>query len=217
MLHAYPIALVLEDDPAQLPDICQALAALNLDVVQARSPAEAKRRLQQRQNTPVLAIIDWDMHLSPDHSLSVPDLLSWLRGFERGCYTIVYTIRPELLEINNAAAAADPLVHFQTKTLGVEALIERVKAITGVTVGDLTLVGDAITSSLTHEHYFHEVARRLMSAYPHELDLSRAARLWRVAYRFDSWLGEQKSNVHVECTGSHRFRLIVDEPRPGPT
>lgn len=211
MLHSYPTALVLEDDPAQLSDIAVQLAGqCKLDVVQARSAAEAKMRLQQRQNTPVLAIIDWDMHLSPDQSLSVPDLLSWLRKFERGCYTILYTIRPELLEITNAAAAADPLVHFQSKTLGVEALIARVKAITGVTVGDLALVGDAITCSITEQHYFHEVARRLMSVHPHELDLSRDPKLWKEASRFRHWLGEQGSCVEVEAMGHRRYRLIVN-------
>lgn len=216
-MRSYPTALVLEDDPTQLPKLSEALTEeCNLDVVQARSAVEAQRRLQQRQNTPVLAIIDWDMRLSPDRSLSVPDLLRWLREFERGCYTIVYTIQPETLEINNAATLADPLVHFQSKTLGTDALIKRVKAITGVAVGDLVLAGDAITSTATAQHYFHEVARRLMSAYPHELDLSRDAKLWKVAYRFGHWLEQQESNVRVDCTGSRRFRLIVTDPGPRP-
>lgn len=216
-LHSYPTVLVLEDDPGQLPGIAAQLATeCKVDVVQARSAAEAKRRLLQRQNTPMLAIIDWDMHMSPDQSLSVPALLSWLRRFERGCYTILYTIRPEILEINTAATVADPLVHFQAKSLGIDALIARVKAITGVTVGDLTLVGNQITCMGTDRHYFHEVARRLLGVFPHELDLSRDENLRRAVSRFNQWLAQQKSSVHVEAMGHHHFRLVVMPPEPLP-
>lgn len=216
-LHSYPTVLVLEDDPAQLPGIAAQLAAeCKVDVVQARSAADAKRRLLQRQNTPMLAIIDWDMHMSPDQSLSVPALLSWLRKFERGCYTILYTIRPEILEINTAATLADPLVHFQAKSLGIDALIARVKAITGVTVGDLSLVGNQITCMGTDQHYFHEVARRLMSAFPRELDLARDDTSRRAATRFNHWLALQNSSVRVEAVGHRHFRLAVVRPEPSP-
>lgn len=208
-LKSYPTALVLEDDPTQLEEISQALAKCNLDVVAARSAGDARRRLEQRQSTPVIAIIDWNMQLSPDQSLSVPALLAWLRRFERGCHTIVYTGHPELLVVRNVVTEADPLAHYQDKRLGVGALVKRLQAIVGVTVGDLTLAGDAVTCTVTGQHYFHEIARRLMSSYPRELELDRGASLYRSAYRFRNWLVEQGSSVHVECMKHRRFRLVV--------
>jgi len=208
-VKSYPTALVLEDDPTQLEKISQALAACNLEVVAARSAVEARRRLEQRQNTPVIAIIDWNMQLSPDQSMSVPALLAWLRRFERGCHTIVYTVRPELLVVRNEVTEADPLAHYQDKRLGVGALVKRLQAMVGVTVGDLTMAGDAVTCTVTGEHYFHESARRLMSAYPRELEFARDSALYRAAYRFRNWLVEQGSGVHVECMKRRRFRLVV--------
>ena len=66
-------ALVLEDDPEQMATITGAMREVYLEALPCRTPDQALNKLVFYQ--PVIAVLDLDMSLAPDHSNSVEDVL----------------------------------------------------------------------------------------------------------------------------------------------
>ena len=209
-MAAIPEALVLEDDPTQLSGIVDAVSELRYDVVMARSAADAKRRLIQRSDLllPTIAIVDWNMDMSPDQSLSIPAFLTWLRSFAHSCTVIVYTVRADLLPVTTAVHKADARAYLQDKRDGVDGLVERLRQMMAVRIGDLVLEGTHVHSLTTQEAFSHHVAMSLMMKFPESIDLRASEASTRAAYRFRKWVADQHSTVEVECVAARHFRLI---------
>lgn len=208
-MRAIPEALVLEDDPTQLAELAEAVSELGYDIVTARSAVDARRRLEQRgaQVLPTIGIVDWNMDMSPDQSVGIPDFLRWLRRFAPSCTVIVYTVRADLLPVHTKVRDADPWAYLQDKRDGVDSLTSRLRTMISVRIKDLVLEGSQVHSATTGKSFTHHVAMNLLLHYPEPLDLRRSVSSVRAAYRFKLWLAEQHSPLDIEVVHKH-FRLV---------
>ena len=73
---------MLEDNPTELEEIVTVTQACGLDTLATRSPQQAIRLL--RANDPVLAILDWNMRLSPDAERTAENVLRTLARDHEG-------------------------------------------------------------------------------------------------------------------------------------
>ena len=98
--------LVLEDNPTELEEIVTVTEACGLDTLATRSPQQAIRLL--RANDPVLAILDWNMRLSPDAERTAENVLRTLARDHPETFTIVFALRAGSASTLTITGGANP-------------------------------------------------------------------------------------------------------------
>ena len=204
-------ALVLEDDPEQMAAITGAMREVYLEPLPCRTPDQALNKLVFYQ--PVLAVIDLDMSLAPDHSNSVDDVLLRLYQYFGGCFLLVYSVRSDDILERKKIEAVHPLAMFVSKQDGVDQLVDRIRRLMGVRFGDL-IVKQGMT--------FHEPSG---DVYPHRIGVSLILGATlnqevvlddtdaKAARRMKAWLDGVGSNVRIVDHGRRCYALhVVDRP-----
>jgi CheY-like chemotaxis protein len=209
-----PEVLILEDDPVQLRELAEVVAATKLEPVTAASPAQALARLDRRR--PLLAIIDLDMSLVPrrDGERSVYDVLRRLHERHGNCIPLVFSAKVETIDDQAHVYASHPHALFQTKRHGLDRLVERVQGLLQARVGDLTIRDGAVVHMPSGESIGHRVAVALVASRRanHHLVLEESEA--RAARRFQSWLERVGSGVRVRALGNRHYHLLVRESPP---
>jgi hypothetical protein len=204
-------ALVLEDDPEQMAAITGAMREVYLEPLACRTPDQALNKLVFYQ--PVLAVLDLDMSLAPDHSNSVDDVLLRLYQYFGGCFLLVYSVRSDDILERKRIEAVHPLAMFVSKQDGVDKLVDRIRRLMGVRFGDL-IVKQGMT--------FHEPSG---DVYPHRIGVSLILGATlnqevvlddtdaKAARRMKAWLESVGSNVRIVDHGRRCYALhVVDRP-----
>jgi hypothetical protein len=204
-------ALVLEDDPDQMAAITGAMREVYLEPLSCRTPDQALNKLVFYQ--PVLAVLDLDMSLAPDHSNSVDDVLLRLYQYFGGCFILVYSVRSDDILERKKIEAVHPLAMFVSKQDGVDQLVDRIRRLMGVRFGDL-IVKQGMT--------FHEPSG---DVYPHRIGVSLILGATlnqevvlddtdaKAARRMKAWLESVGSNVRIVDHGRRCYALhVVDRP-----
>jgi CheY-like chemotaxis protein len=210
-----PEVLILEDDPEQLRELAQAVAASKLAPLTASSPRQALARLEHRR--PLLAILDLDMSLVPrgaaadEGQRSVYDVLRRLHDRHGNCIPLVFSAKVETIDDQAHVYAAHPHALFQTKRHGLDRLIERLQGLLQARVGDLTIRDGAVVHMPSGESIGHRVAVALVASRRanHHLVLDDSEA--RAARRFQSWLDRVGSGVRVRALGNRHYHLLVKE------
>jgi CheY-like chemotaxis protein len=210
-----PEVLILEDDPEQLRELAQAVAASKLAPLTASSPRQALARLEHRR--PLLAILDLDMSLVPrgtaadEGQRSVYDVLRRLHDRHGNCIPLVFSAKVETIDDQAHVYAAHPHALFQTKRHGLDRLIERLQGLLQARVGDLTIRDGAVVHMPSGESIGHRVAVALVASRRanHHLVLDDSEA--RAARRFQTWLDRVGSGVRVRALGNRHYHLLVKE------
>lgn len=204
-------ALLLEDDPEQMTRVVEAMQALFLEPIPARSPDSALRRLDFAQ--PVLAVLDLDMSMAPDSTHTVDDVL--LRLYERfgGCFVVVYSVRSDEIHERKRIEDIHPLAMFVSKQDGREALIDRVRRLMGVRFGDLVVRQGMTFHERSGESFPHSVGVSLMlgAALGKEVVLEDTEA--KAARRMRAWLQRVGSGVRIVDHGRRCYALHLAEAR----
>jgi hypothetical protein len=203
-------AVVLEDDPEQMAIITGAMREVFLEPLPCRSPDQALNKLVFYQ--PVLAVLDLDMSLAPDHQHRVDDVLQRLYQYFGGCFVLVYSVRSDDILERKRVEAIHPLAMFVSKQDGVQQLVGRIRRLMGVRFGDL-LVKQGMT--------FHEPSGEV---YPHRIGVSLILGATlnqevvlddtdaKAARRMKAWLSRVGSSVHIVDHGRRCYALHLAEP-----
>src|SRR2546423_6410490 len=130
-------ALILEDDPDQMPRVVGAMQAVHLEPLPTTSPDQAFNKLRYYQ--PVLAVLDLDMSMAPASRHTVDDVLRRLYEGFGGCLVIVFSVRADEIHERKRIEGIHPLAMFVSKQDGEEALIDRIRRLMGVRYADLVV------------------------------------------------------------------------------
>jgi len=201
-------ALVLEDNPKELEEIAGLIERSGLDTLATRSPAQAIRLL--RTNDPTIAVVDWNMELSPDAERTAESVLRALAHDHPGTHTIVYaTNAGRDLRLQDRIATAHPSAIPHDKRQGMDSLLRRIRTLLRRRVGDLTIDMGTVVHLPSGDVYRNKWGVRLMCAYPRSVQVERQSPPYLSIWRFGRWLDEVESNVEVasEGGGIHRLRL----------
>jgi len=200
-------AVVLEDDPEQMSTITEAMGEVYLEALPCRSPDQALNKLVFYQ--PVLAVLDLDMSLAPEHRHGVDDVLLRLYQYFGGCFVLVYSVRSDDIMERKRVEAIHPLAMFVSKQDGVDQLVGRIRKLMGVRFGDL-LVKQGMT--------FHEPSGEV---YPHRIGVSLILGATlnqevvlddtdaKAARRMKAWLARVGSSVRIVDHGRRCYALHV--------
>ena len=200
--------LVLEDNPTELEEIATVTEASGLSTLGTRSPAQALRLL--RANDPALAIVDWNMRLSPEAEQNAESVLRVLSREHPDTYTIVFATRAGTdIDLQERIAAAHPGAIVHDKRQGLPSLLARVRQLLQRKVGDLKLDRGTVIHVPTGERYKNKWAVRLMCGYPDALQAQRNSTPYMAMYRFNLWLDDIGSTVSVVSQGAAFYRLVV--------
>jgi len=207
-------ALVLEDDPTQIDQIVKEVSKVGFSVFTAESVREAKQKLERRAATglPTLAIVDWDMGMSSDTSLSVHHFLKWFRDLAKSSTVIAYSVHADTLAVNKAIHQADPWAYTHNKDEGLDSLVARLRQLFGVHVEDLILDTSTVLCEVTGARFVHPVGAMLLEHYPHAVDLHRSEGRVRACHRLRGWLRDQGSVMTVVPAGPSMWRLAIAAP-----
>jgi hypothetical protein len=191
--------------------ITGAMREVYLEPLACRTPDQALNKLVFYQ--PVLAVLDLDMSLAPDHSNSVDDVLLRLYQYFGGCFILVYSVRSDDILERKKIEAVHPLAMFVSKQDGVDKLVDRIRRLMGVRFGDL-IVKQGMT--------FHEPSG---DVYPHRIGVSLILGATlnqevvlddtdaKAARRMKAWLESVGSNVRIVDHGRRCYALhVVDRP-----
>jgi CheY-like chemotaxis protein len=230
-------ALVLEDNPRELEETAGLLTGSGLVTMATRSPRQAVRWLKARRrsaplharaipsapgaaapsplvHSPAIAVIDWNMELSPDDDPTCEEVLRTLHALHPDTLVIVYgTSVGTDLRLQNRIAGSHPAAIPHDKRQGSETLLTRINRLLTTSVGDLRLERGGVVHQPSHLRHTHAMAVKLLLAYPRAIYLDSASPAAKMArHRFSQWLTEVGSNVHV-VTPAHRssfFQLEID-------
>ena len=157
--------LVLEDNPTELEEIVTVTQACGLDTLATRSPQQAIRLL--RANDPVLAILDWNMRLSPDAEQTAENVLRALARDHPETFTIVFALRAGSdLDLQNRIAVAHPGAIPHDKHQGLTSLLLRVRQLLQRKVGDLRVDRGTVVHVPSGVRYQNKWGVRLLCGYP---------------------------------------------------
>ncbi len=200
--------LILEDNPTELTEIATVTEASGLATLATRSPAQAVRLL--RANDPTLAIVDWNMRLSPDQEQTAETVLRVLAREHPDTYTIVFAIRAGTdMDLQERIAAAHPGAITHDKRQGLPSLLARVRTLLQRKVGDLRIDRGTVVHVPTGQRYRNKWAVRLLCSYPDAAQAARNSAAYMSMYRFNLWLDEVGSNVVMVSEGAAFYHLEV--------
>jgi len=133
--------LVLEDEPEKLAELRQHLSAKGFHPIAVRSAARAIAGLRDGGPVarPVVAIVDWDLSLAPDHTATSTDALCVLAHEVPDCLTIVYTANADSFRVRSEVQRAHPRAWLHDKREGDASLLDRLDRMLDHSVGDLRI------------------------------------------------------------------------------
>ena len=201
-------ALVLEDNPKELDEIAGMIERSGLDTLPTRSPAQAIRLL--RENDPTIAVIDWNMELSPEAERTAESVLRVLARDHPATYTIVYATNVGRdLRLQDRIATAHPSAITHDKRQGLDSLLRRIRTLLKRKVGDLVIDSGFVVHLPSGDLYRNKWGVRLLCAYPRHVEVERQSAGYLSIWRFGGWLDKVGSSVEVasEGGGVHRIRL----------
>ena len=201
-------ALVLEDNPKELDEIAGMIERSGLDTLATRSPAQAIRLLHA--NDPTIAVIDWNMELSPEAERTAESVLRALARDHPGTYTIVYATNVGRdLRLQDRIATAHPSAIPHDKRQGMDSLLRRIRTLLKRRVGDLVIDAGIVLHVPSGELYRNKWGVRLICTYPKHVVVERQSPAYLSIWRFGRWLDALGSSVEVtsEGGGIHRIRL----------
>ena len=217
-MRAGATILLVEDEPEQLEELRGAMDARGFQVIAMRSAARAVAWLRGGGgwSRPLVAVVDWDLRLSPDRSLSGTDLLCVLAGEAADCLTIVYTANADSFRVRSDIQRAHPRAWLHDKREGDPSLLARIGRMLDRGVADLRVEeGSRVVHLPTLAQYRHREAVRLLVHHPGAVTLPSDSAT-RAVRRFGDWLERRGSPVRVVSQGRRRYRLAVQEgPAPG--
>ncbi|HUZ29511.1 MAG TPA: hypothetical protein VMU90_09745 [Solirubrobacteraceae bacterium] len=201
--------LILEDNPPELEELATLTEACGLETLATRSPAQAIRLL--RANHPTLAIIDWNMELSPDVERTAESVLRALAREHPDTYTIVYAINAGTdMRLQDRIAAAHPWAVPHDKRQGLDSLLRRVRTMLQRKVGDLRIDRGSVIHLPSGVRYKNKWAVRLLCGYPGAIKVRRDSAQYYAVYRFGRWLEAIGSSAAVVTErGGGFYRLVV--------
>jgi len=220
--------LIVEDDPRQMAEICDGLAPLHMDLIAARSPVEAEDKIANRNAHPLIAVVDWNMSLAPDRTVSVPALLRWIRHRDPTCTVVVFTPHTDELPVTAAVQQADPSAYLHDKRHGVGSLLDRLRRMCTVQVGDLAVQGPLVVYGTaraarpgdripTHARFTHPIGIAFLHAHPDGLRIApRDEARHKAARRFNAWLIAVGSGMRVQTLQRSYYRLAAAPALPAP-
>lgn len=214
MTSASAPVLIIEDEPEKLEELRREVEGRGFQAMATRSAARAIAWLRDAgpAGRPLVALIDWDLRLSPDLSASSGDALCVLAGEAPDCLTIVYTANADSFPVRSQIQRAHPRAWLHDKRDGDLSLLARIDRMLDRAVGDLRIEeGCAVVHSPTRDRYRHREAVRLVSRYPEAVTLQSESAA-RAVRRFAEWLARHGSPVRVVSHGGRRYRLALDAP-----
>lgn len=200
------LALILEDDPAELATLMNAVREVPLEPLVAISPSRALHRL--RYNRPVLAIVDPDIGAVPAHQAPVDDLLRRLFEERGGCFVLVYSVGADQIPERKRIEGIHPFAAFVAKQDGPRALVNRInRMLLGARFADLAVRGGLTTHEPTGEVFKHSVGVSLVlgAALGQQVVLQSSEA--KAARRMRDWLQRIGSPVELADLGRRRYTL----------
>ena len=228
MVLERPLMLIVEDVPEELDATRKALDRLGYDVIAARDPATALRRLRTEEsrdgrsglmrweltlNRPVVAVVDYDMRHAPDQSASSLDLLRFLFEYERDCQVVVHTWHATSIDVQDRIARAHPGALLQRKRDDVEQLAARIEAHVGLRVAEFEIKGrelrmyDPKDPTRLVRKFNHHVRYNLVRKYREGI-VARTPTEAKIARKFRSELRQLGSTHTVKAMGDFTFKLV---------
>lgn len=206
---APPEVLVLEDDPEQLSVVVAAVREAGLEPLPARSARQALSRLDHFH--PILAVLDLDMSQAPpdERRMTAHDVLRRLHSDHVNCIPLVYSATVDTIDAQAEAYAAHPHALFQSKRHGLDRLVKRIDGLLSARVGDLAVKGGVVVHLPSGSSHNHRVAVSLITATRANRTLYLNESDARAARRFQRWIQEVGSTVHVRPLGGRFYQLAV--------
>lgn len=201
--------LILEDNPTELDELATVTEGSGLETMATRSPAQAIRLL--RANDPTLAIIDWNMELSPEGERTAESVLRALARDHPDTYTIVYATNAGTdMRLQDRIAAAHPWAITHDKRAGLDSLLRRVRTMLQRKVGDLRIDRGSVVHLPSGLRYKNKWAVRLLCGHPGAVKVRRNSAQYYAIYRFGHWLIEVGSDASVVAErGGGFYRLDI--------
>lgn len=225
-MRSVPQVLILEDVPEELRTIDAALSRLGYETIVARDPAALLRRLvttdpstgrrAPTSNVPTLAVLDYEMHHSPDQTVRVEELLAFLFEHHPNCRVIMYSSVLDRSDTRDRINQAHPLALIEDKRGdAAEALVRRIHRTVGKTAGDLEIVGSRLrfnhpTDDSRSCYLSHHIRHLLVSHYPNSVLVAQQSDQ-KMVRRFRGDLDRLGSRMTVRCLRGKRFQLVERE------
>lgn len=203
-------ALVLEDNPEEMSAITAAMDEVYLEPLPCRTPDQALNKLSFYQ--PVLAVLDLDMSLAPEHQKSVDDVLLRLYEDVGGCFVLVYSVRSDDILERKRVEAIHPLAMFVSKQDGVDRLVDRIRRLMGVRFGDLIVKQGLTFHEPSGDVYPHRVGVSLILGATLNQEVVLDDTDAKAARRMKAWLARVGSRVSIIDHGRRCYALHVATP-----
>jgi hypothetical protein len=201
-------ALILEDNPREAQEVVEVTSACGLEAMSTRSPQQAVRLL--RTHAPVIAVIDWNMELSPDPDRTSEVTIRELCRLHPDAYCIVYATNVGSdLTLQERIAMAHPSAVTHDKRLGLDTLMHRVRSLLERRIGDLAIDHGTVVHLPSGDRYKHRAAVKAMLRYPRDVYAGRRTAVYQGLYTFRVWLQDHQSSVSVQTVGGGCYRLAV--------
>jgi len=201
-------ALIVEDNPREAQEVASLITACGLTALPTRSPRQAVRLLNT--HAPTLAVIDWNMELSPDPDRTAEDVLKAVCRLHPDAYCIVFATNVGSdLTLQERIALAHPSAVTHDKRLGLDTLMTRVRQLLERRVGDLAIDRGTVMHLPSGRRFMHRIAVKMILNHPRQVFVARHTAMYQAVYTFKLWLRDQQSSVGVESLRGGFYRLLV--------
>lgn len=201
-------ALILEDNPREAQLVTVVMSACGLGVVSTRSPQQAIRLL--RTHTPALAVVDWNMELSPDSDRTSEAALKELCRLHPDAFCIVFATHVGSdLTLQERIALAHPSAVTHDKRLGLDSLMTRIQQLLERRIGDLVIERGTVIHLPSGRRFRHRIGVKMILNHPRDFFAARRTAMYQAVYTFKVWLRDQHSSVAVESLHGGYYRLVV--------
>jgi CheY-like chemotaxis protein len=210
MPGAHAEVLVLEDDPAQLRRLGEAVGAAGLVPLLSEHPRKALSMLDYHR--PVLAIVDLDMSKAERTGRSVEEVLERLYERHGVCIPIVYSVNVGSVERRDWIAGLHAYALVQDKRDGDGALASRMRRLLLARYGDLVIDAGTVRHVPSGRAFSHRVAVSLLLAKRANLEVALDESEARAARRFQRWLRDDVgSTVRVRPYRNRHYELELGD------
>ncbi len=215
--------LVLEDDPVTRAELCAMVEARHFLPLAAASASQAIRRLQKAPSPPLVAIVDWDLSMASDNTVTSRQVLEILDRSFPACEVIVNSSQLLSAHAQQAIRRAHARAITVVKERGHDGLFSCISRIVTVSAGDLSIGCRGHRSYAVHvptsQVFHHAVAHLLMKEWWRKrpdgksmtaptVTFSSEAEV-RAVQRLADWLRQCRSTVAVNTHGHRTFSLRV--------
>src|SRR5487761_1301638 len=168
-MRANAEVLLLEDDAEKLGDLRRHFTARGFHPLAFRSASRAVDTLRDGgpSRRPVVAIVDWDLSMAPDQSVSSRDALCVLAREAPDCAVIVYSANVDAFRVRSEIHRAHPRAWLHDKREGDLSLMERLDRMLDHGVADICIQdGSMVVHLPTQDQFHHREAVRLLIHHP---------------------------------------------------